>query len=128
MGDSTSDSGWSTETVGSEKGDRAAQLELQYIYQKAMAGVQNAEDFDKILHIENQDRIEEIVSKGQHQEAAKILKMEKDPLKGLRRVLLYMKLEQLPVYHLRNDTSEVVQAINYCTLNPTPQYQALVST
>ncbi|KAL5439861.1 hypothetical protein PMIN07_004876 [Paraphaeosphaeria minitans] len=121
MGDSSSDSGWSIETVKSEVEDQDAQKELHYIYQKAMADVQTIEDVDKILHIESQDRIEEIVSKGLGHEAARILKMEKDPLKGLRRVLLFMKLEQLPVYRFRNDTSEVVQAINYFNTRIIPE-------
>ncbi|KAF2440171.1 hypothetical protein P171DRAFT_396381 [Karstenula rhodostoma CBS 690.94] len=121
MGNPPRGSGSSSETVGSEEEDRDAQKELRYIYQKAMADAHTVEDVEKVFHIESQDRIAEIVSKGLYHEAAKVLKMEKDPLKGLRRVLLFMKLEQLPVYNLRNDTSEVVQAINYFNTRIIPE-------
>jgi hypothetical protein len=124
MEESQSDSGWSNETIGSEEEEHADRQELHYVYYKAMAEVKTVEDVYKIIHLESQDRMEEIVSKGLHKEAAKILKVEKDPLKGLRRILRYMRLEQLPVYNLRNDTCEVVQAINYCMFDPTSTGQA----
>jgi hypothetical protein len=119
MGESKSYNGWSNETIGSEEQEHATRQELQYVYHKAMAGVKTVEDTYKFIHLESQDRMEEIVSKGLHEEAAKILNVEKDPLEGLRRILRYMRLEQLPVYNLRNDTCEVVQAIDYCMLDPT---------
>jgi hypothetical protein len=115
-GESNNDTSWSNEMQGSEE-DYPKQTEVRHVYQRAMADMRTVEDFDNIIHITSQVRIEEIVSKGLVQEAARILKMEKDPLKGLRRVLRYMRLEQLPAYNLRHHTCEVVQAINYCKLH-----------
>lgn len=115
--DSMSDSDSSIESVKNGE-EREAEMEIYFNYQKALADVQSVEDVEKFLSMESQDRIEEILREGLYEEAVKLLKIEKDPLGGLRRVLRFMKVEQLPVYHFRNDTSEVVEAINYCTYNP----------
>ncbi|KAJ4352046.1 uncharacterized protein N0V89_007392 [Didymosphaeria variabile] len=122
MEESKSDTSWSIETIRSEEEATVDEEELRNLYQKKLADVRTVEDIDEIIHFASQDRIEEIVSKRLDQEAARILKMEKDPLKGLERVLRYLRLEQIPTYNLQSDTCEVVQAINYCMLNPRPHY------
>lgn len=120
MEESKSDTSWSIETIGSEEESKADQEESRNLYHKKLADVRKVEDIDEIMHFASQDKIEEIVSKGLVQEAARILKLEKDPLKGLRRVLRYLRLEQIPTYNLQSDTCEVVQAIDYCMPNSPP--------
>ncbi|KAL1596423.1 hypothetical protein SLS60_009069 [Paraconiothyrium brasiliense] len=121
MEESKSDTSWSIETIGSEEESKADQEELRNLYHKKLADVRRVEDIDEIMHFASQDKIEEIVSKGLVQEAARILKLEKDPLKGLRRVLRYLRLEQIPTYNLQSDTCEVVQAIDYFNTRVIPE-------
>ena len=44
-----------------------------------------------------------------------LLQCDKNPLEKPKRLLWIMEMNQLPPYkHLSNETSEVVQAVNYC--------------
>lgn len=95
------------------------QEQLRLIYQKAFAGVQHVDEVDRILVLENKERIMDVLERGAEDEAARMLKIEQNPLKGLERILQYMRLENLPNYNLLSETSEVVQAIQYCTCRPT---------
>ncbi|KAJ4299653.1 hypothetical protein N0V90_004899 [Kalmusia sp. IMI 367209] len=113
----------SIHSSGSETEGEESSETLRHIYQKAWAKVRCLEDVDQILELDNRDRIKEIVSKGLRDEAAKMLKLEKDPLKGLRRVLRYMHMENLPTYHLQSETCEVVQAIQYFNVRVIPEVE-----
>ena len=98
----------------SEFADTPEQEELRHMYQKAYADTRRPSDLDKILLLENKDRIVQVLESGSVEEAAKMLRLEKNPLGGLRRILRYMLREDLPTYHLRDESCEVVQAIQYC--------------
>lgn len=70
---------------------------------------------ERIMGIGSQKNIRAVVERGQAWEAAMLLQSDKDPLEKLRRLLWIMEMNQLPSYeHLSNETSEVVQAVNYC--------------
>lgn len=69
----------------------------------------------QIMRIGSQKDIRAVVERGQAWEAAMLLQSDKDPLEKLKRLLWIMEMNQLPSYeHLSNETSEVVQAVNYC--------------
>lgn len=70
---------------------------------------------DKVFALGGRTKIEEVVSKRLHDEAAKMVGPKKEPLKRLESLLYLMRLQDLPAYdYLSNETSEVVQAVNYC--------------
>ncbi|KAF1978820.1 hypothetical protein BU23DRAFT_524363 [Bimuria novae-zelandiae CBS 107.79] len=121
MRESSSDTSGSRRTTRSDETDWFEQQELLLMYQKAFADLQSLDQVDQIMMLENRDKIEEVLRKGSKDEASKMLKMEKDPLKGLRRVLRYIRLEKLPTYNLQSDTSEVVQAIQYFNTRVIPE-------
>lgn len=100
--------------VSSEFADTADQEELRYMYQKAFADTRSPSDLNQIFVLENQDKIAQVLESGSVEEAAKMLRLEKNPLGGLRRILRYMLRENLPTYHLRDESSEIIQAIHYC--------------
>jgi hypothetical protein len=69
----------------------------------------------QIMRIGCQKNIRAVVERGQAWEAAMLLRSNKDPIERLKRLLWIMDMNQLPSYeHLSNETSEVVQAVNYC--------------
>jgi hypothetical protein len=80
----------------------------------AFKQVKSAQDVEKIFQIGGKAKIEEVVSKQQHDEAGKMLRSEREPLKRLERLLWGMRVMDLPSYDLSNETSEVVQAVHYC--------------
>jgi hypothetical protein len=60
-------------------------------------------------------KIEEVVEKGSDEEAAKIIKSKRNPLRRLKRMLWLLKSQDVPAYgYLANETCEVVQAVQYC--------------
>jgi len=60
-------------------------------------------------------KIEEVVEKGSDEEAAKIVKSKRNPLRRLKRMLWLLKSQDVPAYgYLANETCEVVQAVQYC--------------
>ncbi|KAF1925762.1 uncharacterized protein M421DRAFT_69063 [Didymella exigua CBS 183.55] len=68
----------------------------------------------QIMRIGSQKAIRAVVERGHAWEAAMLLQSDKDPLEKLKRLLWIMEMNQLPSYeHLSNETSEVVQAVNY---------------
>ncbi|RAR10710.1 lysosomal acid lipase cholesteryl ester hydrolase precursor [Stemphylium lycopersici] len=70
-------------------------------------------------------KIEEVVEKGLDEEAAKMLKSKRDPLRRLKRMLWLLKSQDVPVYgYLANETCEVVQAVQYYNSRIHPQYKA----
>ena len=77
--------------------------------------VSNLEKLDRVFCIGGRARVEEIVTKGLHEEAATMLQSERQPLKRLERLLQVMRMQDLPDYDfLSNETCDVVQAVNYC--------------
>lgn len=80
------------------------------LQQAAIAG-----EVDRIFQIGGRSRMEDIVARGSREEAAELLKSEREPLKRLERLVRFMQAQDLPHYdYLANDTSEVVQAVQYC--------------
>lgn len=79
---------------------------------KAAAGVEIAQ---QVMRIGSQKNVRAVIEKGQARENATFLQSDKDPLERLKRFLWIMEVNKLPSYeHLSNETSEVVQAVNYC--------------
>lgn len=115
--ESHSDTSGSLIVNRSEDEDIAEAMQIRFAYQRAFSDKHSIEEVNEILQLGNRDKIEEVLEKGLVLEAAKMLKIEKDPLKGLRRILRYIRLENLPTYNLQSEASEVVQAIQYCRLN-----------
>lgn len=93
--------------------------ELQNLYMNAIADAQSVDDVDRLVQFASQTEIEEIVKSGLEKEAKKFLRIEKDPMEGLKRILRFMRQENLPAYNLLSDTCEVVQTIQYCAFYPT---------
>lgn len=60
-------------------------------------------------------KIEDVVEKGLHDEAAKILRSKRDPLRRLKRLVVVLHKYEVPNYaYLTNETSDVIQAVQYC--------------
>ncbi|KAF2846081.1 hypothetical protein T440DRAFT_247554 [Plenodomus tracheiphilus IPT5] len=79
------------------------------------------QDIDRMFRAGGRARIENIVSKGLHDEAAKLLRTQRQPVKILEHLLSYMRAEDLPFYDfLSDETSQVVQAVQYynCRIHP----------
>lgn len=88
----------------------------QHITDLAVEAAAGVEVGQTILRMGSQKNIKAVVERGQAWEAAMLLQSDKDPLEKLRRLLWVMETNQLPSYeYLSNETSEVVQAVNYCT-------------
>jgi hypothetical protein len=69
----------------------------------------------RVFEVGGRTRIEEIVQQGLHEEAANILRSGRNPLRRLKSLLSFLKVQDVPVYdHLTDETSEVVQAVQYC--------------
>ncbi|KAL6710639.1 hypothetical protein ACN47E_008687 [Coniothyrium glycines] len=80
----------------------------------AMKQARSVEHVDNIFQVGSKAKIEEVVSKRHHDEAARMLKSEREPLERLERLLWVMRMLDLPSYdYLSNETSEVVQAVHY---------------
>lgn len=76
-----------------------------------------AKEACRLFEFGGKAKIEEIVSKRLHKEAAKMLRSDREPLERLERLLWMMRRQDLPAYdYLSNETSEVVQAVTYCRL------------
>ena len=75
----------------------------------------SAKEAARIFQIWGRARIEAVVEKGSYGEAAEILRSNRDPLRRLKRLLWVLQLQDVPTYDfLESDTSEVVQAVQYC--------------
>lgn len=80
--------------------------------QETSAGVGVAERF---MMLGSQKKLKELVERGQDQEAAVLLRSNRNPLDRLKRLLWIMEMNHIPSYdNLTNETSEVVQAVSYC--------------
>lgn len=77
------------------------------------------EQIGKMSRLASRKRIERVVRYGLHEEASEIMQTEKNSLKKLENMLYHMHMHNLPVYdYLTNDTSDVVQAVNFCMQVP----------
>lgn len=82
-----------------------------------LRNAETAREAGRLFEFGGKAKIEEIVSKRLHKEAAKMLRSEREPLERLERLLWMMRRQDLPAYdYLSNETSEVVQAVTYCRL------------
>ncbi|KAF3011121.1 hypothetical protein E8E13_011407 [Curvularia kusanoi] len=87
--------------------------QMEYVVRKArqtLAGVGVAERF---LLIGNQNKLRQLVHRGQEREAAALLNTTRKPLDRLKQLLWVMEKNYIPSYDLCNETSEVVQAVEY---------------
>ncbi|KAI4694810.1 hypothetical protein J4E81_006411 [Alternaria sp. BMP 2799] len=74
-----------------------------------------AKEAARVFEIGGRVKIEEIVQKGLHEEAASVLRSGRDPLQRLKRLLAFLSMQDVPFYDdLIDETSEVVQAVQYC--------------
>jgi hypothetical protein len=74
-----------------------------------------AKEFDRLMGHGGRSKIEEVVSKGLHEEAARMLRSKRDPLKRLERLIGFLHTNDLPTYdYVQDQTSAVVQAVQYC--------------
>lgn len=98
--------------------DRGYLAETQHekaLRELLMKHIEEAKEVDRVLQIGGTTKIEEVVSKGMYEEAAKMLRSGRQPLKRLEKILWLIHGQDLPPYdYLFNETSEVVQAVNYC--------------
>lgn len=73
-----------------------------------------AKDLERMFRAGGRARIEEIVAKGLDDEATKLLRTQRQPVKILKHLLNFMRSENLPYYDfLSDETSQVVQAVQY---------------
>ncbi|KAI4932136.1 uncharacterized protein J4E92_004035 [Alternaria infectoria] len=84
-----------------------------------------AKEAARVFEIGGRAKIEEIVQKGLHEEAASVLRSSRDPLPRLKRLLAFLSMQDVPLYDdLVDETSEVVQAVQYYNVRIHPQYKA----
>lgn len=70
-------------------------------------------------------KIEEVVERGLHDEAAKILRSKREPLQRLKRLVVLLQTQNVPMYeYLANETCDVVQAVQYYNHRIHAQYKA----
>jgi hypothetical protein len=102
-------SSWEKDRV-SHPGDRITDLHALSFKMTA-----SAREAGRIFQIGGRAKIEEIVESGSHEEAAKLLRSDRNPLQRLKRLLEVLQLQDVPRYgDLMDETSEVVQAVQYC--------------
>lgn len=71
-------------------------------------------DIDRMFRAGSRARIEDIVARGLHDKAAKLLHTQRQPVKILEHLLIFMRSEKLPYYDfLSDETTQVVQAVHY---------------
>lgn len=74
-----------------------------------------AKEAARVFEIGGRTKIEEIVQNSLHEEAARVLRSGRDPLQRLKRLLAFLSMQDVPFYDdLIDETSEVVQAVQYC--------------
>jgi hypothetical protein len=72
-------------------------------------------EVDRIFAFGGREKIEEVLEKGLSEQATQMVGPRRNPLKRLERVLRLMQTNDLPNYsYLSNETSDIVQAVNYC--------------
>ncbi|KAF1848804.1 uncharacterized protein K460DRAFT_304288 [Cucurbitaria berberidis CBS 394.84] len=84
-----------------------------------------AAEVNRLFGLGGRAKIEEVVAKRLHKEAAKMLRSEKEPLRTLERLLWVMHTHDVPTYdYLSNETSDVVQAVHYYNVRIHPEFKA----
>ncbi|CAN9177468.1 unnamed protein product [Alternaria alternata] len=112
-------SAWEKNRV-SHPGDRITDLHALSFRMTA-----SAKEAGRIFQIGGRAKIEEIVESGSHEEAAKLLRSDRNPLQRLKRLLEVLQLQDVPRYgDLMDETSEVVQAVQYYNLRIHTTYKA----
>ena len=88
-----------------------------------------AREAARVFEIGGRIKIEQIVQKGLHEEATRVLRSGRDPLQRLQRLLAFLSMQDVPLYDdLMDETSEVIQAVQYCewlSLSPRNMGRAL---
>ncbi|KAH6644252.1 fungal-specific transcription factor domain-containing protein [Boeremia exigua] len=80
---------------------------------------------DRIMRIGGRRNLEAMLKRGHAHEAAALMQSDQDPLEKLRRLLWIMEMNQLPSYdYLSNETTEVVQSVNYFNTRVLPNTKA----
>jgi hypothetical protein len=70
---------------------------------------------DHVFTLSTRSELEYIVSNRLHDQAARLIKCKDQPLQRLEQLVRVMHMHDVPDYgRLTNETSEVVQAVNYC--------------
>lgn len=99
-------------TIGASSTDFELGTLIQEVISKQAPDSRHVHD---IFRKGGRTRIKEILVKGLHDEAVKLLRTEWQPMKRLEHMLKFMQSEDLPNYDiLSNETSDAVQAIQYC--------------
>jgi ribosomal protein L4 len=75
----------------------------------------SAREAARIFEIGGRAKIEAVVESGSQEEAAKLLRSNRNPLQRLKRLIWVLQVQDVPMYEdLMDETSEVVQAVQYC--------------
>jgi hypothetical protein len=94
----------------SQPGDGLPDLYVSAFKMKAITN-----EAARIFRTWGRAKIEDVVERGLDDEAAKILRSRRDPLRRLTRLMGVLQKYDVPSYnYLANETSEVVQAVHYC--------------
>ncbi|KAL1794212.1 hypothetical protein ACET3X_007633 [Alternaria dauci] len=112
-------SAWAKDRV-SHPGDRVTDL-----HALSFKMTESAKEAARIFQICGRAKIEEIVASDAYDEAAKLLRSNRNPLQRLKRLLQVLRLQNVPIYgDLVDETSEVVQAVQYYNLRIHTSYKA----
>ena len=94
---------------------------VEYVVQMAEQASAGASVAEHVLLTGNQDKLRALIQRGQESEIALLLNTTRNPLDRLKRLLSAMENNYIPSYdYLSNETSEVVQAVDYCTFPTAP--------
>ena len=94
---------------------------VEYVVQMAEQASAGASVAEHVLLTGNQDKLRALIQRGQESEIALLLNTTRNPLDRLKRLLSVMENNYIPSYdYLSNETSEVVQAVDYCTFPTDP--------
>ncbi|KAF2134984.1 hypothetical protein P153DRAFT_372221 [Dothidotthia symphoricarpi CBS 119687] len=103
-------------------GRLAVDCEEKVHWEQAFQTAKIVEALGKMSQRSDRRQLERVVRGGLRREASEILRDAKDPLEKLKGLLMHMQAHDLPTYdYLSNETSEVVQAVNYFNVRLIPQ-------
>jgi hypothetical protein len=87
----------------------------EYVVRMAEQASAGASVAEQALLTGNQNKLRALIQRGQESEIALLLNTTRNPLDRLKRLLAVMEKNYIPSYdYLSNETSEVVQAVDYC--------------
>jgi hypothetical protein len=98
-------------TTRAYKGDRQGTT----LHELHLKHVATSREVARIFEIYGRAKIEEVVASGSITSAQKILRLDRDPLDRLKRLMRVLHYYNLPCYDLLStETCAVVQAVQYC--------------